>query len=351
MNDSDKKIDPQNVDSSSAVTQSVPSGEKDTSMSAKNDPPGKNNPLEKNDPPGKNDPPRKNDPLGHGSPSPSPSLALGKEGDSSAKAGDTGAKTSGSTLKVPVSEKTRQRMLASPPKEKEAGQDDVQGAGKVEKLGEDKTRKKGDNESRPRRGGGGGSGSGPRRGREDGRGPRGGGGGGGDRDRRDRGSEDEYIDRLVSINRVAKVVKGGRRFGFSALIVVGDGAGKVGCASGKAREISEAIRKATEKAKRQMIKVPLREGRTLHHDVSGRHGAGKVIMRSAPTGTGIIAGGPMRAIFEALGVQDVVAKSIGSSNPNNMIRATFDAFSRMLSPRLVANKRSRNVRDVIKDRI
>ena len=152
------------------------------------------------------------------------------------------------------------------------------------------------------------------------------GGGRGGRDRHGRDSDGEFVDRLVHINRVAKVVKGGRRFGFAALVVVGDQKGRVGFGHGKAREVPEAIRKATESAKRGLIRVPLREGRTLHHDVIGRHGAGRVVLRAAPAGTGIIAGGPMRAIFETLGMNDVVAKSQGSSNPYNMIRATFDAL-------------------------
>jgi small subunit ribosomal protein S5 len=159
--------------------------------------------------------------------------------------------------------------------------------------------------------------------------------GGRDRDRED----SEFVDKLVHINRVAKVVKGGRRFGFAALVVVGDQKGRVGFGHGKAREVPEAIRKATEAAKRALIRVPLREGRTLHHDVAGRHGAGKVICRAAPPGTGIIAGGPMRAVFETLGVQDVVAKSFGSSNPYNMVRATFDALEHEDSPRAVAARR------------
>ena len=160
---------------------------------------------------------------------------------------------------------------------------------------------------------------------------------------RDSGREErdsEFVDRLVHINRVAKVVKGGRRFGFAALVVVGDQKGRVGFGHGKAREVPEAIRKATEAAKRALIRVPLREGRTLHHDVHGRHGAGRVILRAAPAGTGIIAGGPMRAIFETLGMHDVVAKSQGSSKPYNMIRATFDALKREDSPRQVAARRS-----------
>ena len=161
------------------------------------------------------------------------------------------------------------------------------------------------------------------------------------RERRDREERDsEFTDKLVHINRVAKVVKGGRRFGFAALVVVGDEKGRVGFGHGKAREVPEAIRKATEAAKRGLIRVPLREGRTLHHDVAGRHGAGRVFLRAAPPGTGIIAGGPMRAVFETLGVQDVVAKSLGSSNPYNMVRATFDALGRQDSPRSVASRRN-----------
>jgi small subunit ribosomal protein S5 len=162
--------------------------------------------------------------------------------------------------------------------------------------------------------------------------------GGRGRDREDR--DGEFMDRLVHINRVAKVVKGGRRFGFAALVVVGDQKGRVGFGHGKAREVPEAIRKATESAKRSLIRVPLREGRTLHHDVNGRHGAGRVVLRAAPAGTGIIAGGPMRAIFETLGMHDVVAKSQGSSNPYNMVRATFDALQREDSPRAVAARRN-----------
>jgi len=161
------------------------------------------------------------------------------------------------------------------------------------------------------------------------------------RERRDREERDsEFTDKLVHINRVAKVVKGGRRFGFAALVVVGDEKGRVGFGHGKAREVPEAIRKATEAAKRGLIRVPLREGRTLHHDVAGRHGAGRVFLRAAPPGTGIIAGGPMRAVFETLGMQDVVAKSLGSSNLYNMVRATFDALGRQDSPRSVASRRN-----------
>ncbi|NYZ14004.1 30S ribosomal protein S5 [Azospirillum sp. RWY-5-1] len=171
---------------------------------------------------------------------------------------------------------------------------------------------------------------------------------GGDRDRQPREREEsELIEKLVGINRVAKVVKGGRRFGFAALVVVGDGKGRVGYGSGKAREVPEAIRKATDQAKRGMIRVPLREGRTLHHDVNGHFGAGKVVLRAAVAGTGIIAGGPMRAIFEALGVADVVTKSIGTSNPHNMIKATFDALTGVVSPRAVAARRGRRVSDIL----
>jgi len=159
--------------------------------------------------------------------------------------------------------------------------------------------------------------------------------------------ESELVEKLVSINRVAKVVKGGRRFGFAAIVVVGDGKGRVGHGSGKAREVPEAIRKATEQAKRSLVRVPLREGRTLHHDVLGRFGAGQVVVRSAVPGTGIIAGGPMRAIFECLGVQDVVAKSIGSTNPHNMIKATFEALGSAVAPRQVAAKRNKKVGDIM----
>jgi small subunit ribosomal protein S5 len=158
--------------------------------------------------------------------------------------------------------------------------------------------------------------------------------------------ESEFVDRLVHINRVAKVVKGGRRFGFAALVVVGDQKGRVGFGHGKAREVPEAIRKATEQAKRQMIRVPLRDARTLHHDVAGRHGAGKVILRAAVPGTGIIAGGPMRAVFETLGINDIVAKSQGTANPYNMVRATFDALKRVDSPRSVAARRGLKVSEL-----
>src|SRR6516225_5433087 len=160
------------------------------------------------------------------------------------------------------------------------------------------------------------------------------------RERRSEERDSEFVDKLVHINRVAKVVKGGRRFGFAALVVVGDQKGRVGFGHGKAREVPEAIRKATEAAKRNLVKVPLREGRTLHHDVSGHHGSGRVVLRAAPPGTGIIAGGPMRAVFETLGIKDVVAKSLGSSNPYNMVRATFNALKPQDSPRSVAARRN-----------
>ncbi len=162
--------------------------------------------------------------------------------------------------------------------------------------------------------------------------------------------EPELLDKLVHINRVAKVVKGGRRFSFAALVVAGNGSGRVGFGSGKAQEVPEAIRKATEQATRKMIHVPLRDGRTLHHDMAGRFGAGKVVVRSAPPGTGIIAGGPMRAVFETLGVQDVVAKSIGTSNPHNMIKATFDALQNTASPKAVAARRGKKVGDIVSRR-
>ena len=191
----------------------------------------------------------------------------------------------------------------------------------------------------PSRGPGGqreGGGDGPRRRR-----------GGDDRQPRERSEESEFAEKLVSINRVAKVVKGGRRFGFAALVVVGDRKGRVGYGSGKAREVPEAIRKATEQARRSLIRVPLREGRTLHHDMADSYGAGKVIIRAAKPGTGIIAGGPMRAVFETLGIGDVVAKSVGSSNPHNMIKATFEALTHATSPRAVAARRGKKVNEVL----
>ena len=170
-------------------------------------------------------------------------------------------------------------------------------------------------------------------------------------DRRGRGGDEEggeeLIEKLVHINRVSKTVKGGKRFGFAALVVVGDGKGRVGFGHGKAREVPEAITKATASAKKKMVRVPLKEGRTLHHDGKGRFGAGKVNVRSAPAGTGIIAGGPMRAVFESLGVADVVTKSVGTSNPYNMIRATFDALTDQTSPKSVAQRRGKKVADLL----
>ncbi|MET1111181.1 MAG: 30S ribosomal protein S5 [Allosphingosinicella sp.] len=190
-------------------------------------------------------------------------------------------------------------------------------------------------------GGGGGRGGGDRggRGRRDERGGRGG-------NRDDDGGE-ELIEKLVHINRVSKTVKGGKRFGFAALVVVGDGKGRCGFGHGKAREVPEAISKATAAAKKAMVRVPLREGRTLHHDGLGHFGAGRVYVRSAPAGTGIIAGGPMRAVFESLGVADVVTKSIGTSNPYNMVRATFEALKEQTSPKAVAQRRGRKVADLM----
>ena len=167
-------------------------------------------------------------------------------------------------------------------------------------------------------------------------------------DRAPREETPEFADRLVAINRVSKTVKGGKRFGFAALVVVGDQRGRVGFGKGKAKEVPEAIRKATEQAKRQLIRVPLKDARTLHHDMEGRHGAGKVVMRTAVAGTGIIAGGPMRAVFEMLGLQDVVAKSIGSQNPYNMIRATIDGLKSETSPRQVAARRGKKVAEILR---
>ncbi|WP_411340096.1 30S ribosomal protein S5 [Sphingopyxis sp. J-6] len=193
----------------------------------------------------------------------------------------------------------------------------------------------------PRRGRGGGR-DGGRGGREGGRGRR------DDRRPRDEEGGEELIEKLVHINRVSKTVKGGKRFGFAALVVVGDGKGRAGFGHGKAREVPEAISKATAAAKKAMIRVPLRDGRTLHHDGRGHFGAGNVTLRSAPAGTGIIAGGPMRAVFESLGVADVVTKSVGTSNPYNMIRATFEALGEQTSPKSVAQRRGKKVSDLIK---
>jgi small subunit ribosomal protein S5 len=170
------------------------------------------------------------------------------------------------------------------------------------------------------------------------------------RRRDDRDETPEFADRLVAINRVSKTVKGGKRFGFAALVVVGDQRGRVGFGKGKAKEVPEAIRKATEQAKRQLIRVPLKEGRTLHHDMEGHHGAGRVIMRTAPEGTGIIAGGPMRAVFEMLGIKDIVSKSTGTQNPYNMIRATLDGLKKESSPRQVAARRGKKVADILPKR-
>ncbi|MDB5477878.1 MAG: rpsE [Alphaproteobacteria bacterium] len=168
-----------------------------------------------------------------------------------------------------------------------------------------------------------------------------------DRNNNNSDGQDDIIERLVSINRVAKVVKGGKRFGFAALVVVGDGKGRIGHGSSKAREVPDAIVKATQQAKRNMVRVPLREGRTLHHDSLGRFGAGKVHLRAAPAGTGVIAGGPIRAVFEVLGIHDVVAKSLGSNNPHNMVKAAIDGLVNTQSPRAVANRRNKRVAEVL----
>ncbi|TPG10971.1 30S ribosomal protein S5 [Sphingomonas oligophenolica] len=201
-------------------------------------------------------------------------------------------------------------------------------------------------------GGGGRGGPGGNRGGGPGgnRGGRDGGRGGRDGNRGRGGSDDggeELIEKLVHINRVSKTVKGGKRFGFAALVVVGDGKGRVGFGHGKAREVPEAISKATAAAKKAMVRVPLKDGRTLHHDANGHFGAGRVTLRAAPQGTGIIAGGPMRAIFESLGVADVVTKSVGTSNPYNMIRATFEALGDQTSPKAVAQRRGKKIADLL----
>ncbi len=162
--------------------------------------------------------------------------------------------------------------------------------------------------------------------------------------------ESEFIEKLVAVNRVAKTQKGGRRFGFAALVVIGDGRGRVGTGHAKAKEVPDAIKKATDKAKRKMMRIPLRDGRTLHHDVKGHFGAGRVVLRTAPMGTGIIAGGPMRAVFECLGVQDVVAKVVGTNNPYNMVNATLEALKLMQSPRNIAARRGKKVADVVAQR-
>ena len=201
----------------------------------------------------------------------------------------------------------------------------------------------GDTGGEAREGRGRGRGRGGERGDRGGRGRR--------DDRRGRGDEEggeELIEKLVHINRVSKTVKGGKRFGFAALVVVGDGKGRAGFGHGKAREVPEAISKATAAAKRAMVRVPLKEGRTLHHDGAGHFGSGRVTVRTAPQGTGIIAGGPMRAVFESLGVADVVTKSIGTSNPYNMIRATFAALTEQTSPKSVAQRRGKKIADLLK---
>lgn len=162
--------------------------------------------------------------------------------------------------------------------------------------------------------------------------------------------DQELVEKLVSVRRVTKVVKGGKNMRFSALIVVGDGRGRIGFATGKAREVPDAVKKAVERARRAMVRIPLREGRTLHHDVVGRFGAGKVYLRSAPAGTGVIAGGPMRAVFEALGLQDVVSKSVGTSNYHNMVRATLDALNQISSPKAVASRLGKKVSEVVSRR-
>lgn len=193
-------------------------------------------------------------------------------------------------------------------------------------------------------------GRGGNRGGRDGGNNRGGRDGGRGRGRGGRGNNDggeELIEKLVHINRVSKTVKGGKRFGFAALVVVGDGKGRAGFGKGKAREVPEAITKATAAAKKKMVRVPLREGRTLHHDGTGQFGAGNVTLRSAPPGTGIIAGGPMRAVFESLGVADVVTKSNGTSNPYNMIRATFVALGEQTSPKSVSQRRGKKIADLL----
>ncbi|WP_247714784.1 30S ribosomal protein S5 [Qipengyuania psychrotolerans] len=223
--------------------------------------------------------------------------------------------------------------IADTPSEAAANQSPAQGA---------EGQPRGQQNARGNRGGGSGGGRG---GNDRGRGGRGG------RDNNRRGGrqeeDDGIIEKLVHINRVSKTVKGGKRFGFAALVVVGDGQGRVGFGKGKAREVPEAISKATAAARKKMIRVSLKEGRTLHHDGNGRFGAGKVTVRTAPAGTGIIAGGPMRAVFESLGVADVVTKSVGTSNPYNMIRATFDALQDQTSPKSVAQRRGKKVVDLL----
>jgi len=165
-------------------------------------------------------------------------------------------------------------------------------------------------------------------------------------DRQGNANQNEFVDKLVGVRRVAKTVKGGRRMSFTAIVVIGDEAGRVGWGGGKAREVPDAVRKATDVAKRGMVRVPLRNNRTIHHEVKGRFGASKVVLRPAVPGTGIIAGGPMRAVFEAMGIKDVVAKSQGSNNPYNLIQATFEAFAAIQTPRNVAAKRGLKITDL-----
>jgi len=160
----------------------------------------------------------------------------------------------------------------------------------------------------------------------------------------------EFKDKLVSINRITKVVKGGRRFAFSALVVVGDQLGSIGIGHGKAKQVPDAIKKATETAKRKLTKIPLREGRTIHHDVLGKDGAGKVLLRSAPSGTGIIAGGSIRSICEVIGIQDIVAKSLGSSNPNNVLRSCLKGLKSQKTPKQISILRGKKISEITKNR-
>jgi small subunit ribosomal protein S5 len=160
----------------------------------------------------------------------------------------------------------------------------------------------------------------------------------------------EYKERLVAINRITKVVKGGRRFGFAALVVVGNEKGSIGIGSGKSKQVPDAIKKATQDATRNLIKISLKDGRTLHHDVKGRNGSGKVILRSAPVGTGIIAGGPIRAVCDVLGIQDIVAKSVGSANPHNVVKASVDALLSQASPKLLSAMRGKKISEIVSKR-
>ena len=162
--------------------------------------------------------------------------------------------------------------------------------------------------------------------------------------------KDDIVEKLVHINRITKVVKGGRRFGFSALVVVGDQKGKIGIAHAKSKQVPDAIKKANEMARRNFIHIPLREGRTIHHDVAGKDGAGKIKLRAAPKGTGIIAGGPVRAVCEVLGIKDIVAKSMGTSNPHNVIRACMNALSKQFSPKHIATIRNKKISEIVQKR-